>query len=123
MIGSEGHIIHIDYGFILGGNSLVASNVLANTQSSNLLGHVFTSYRFSHNSYRYFVDSPGFNINFESAPFKFTREYAEIMGGFDSTAFAAFEELFTKGFLALQKHIDGLTAIIQVTVLPTFYIV
>ncbi len=30
------------------------------------------------------ADSPGFNINFESAPFKFTGEYADVMGGLDS---------------------------------------
>ena len=59
------------------------------------------------------VDSPGFNMNFESAPFKFTREYMDIMGGPDSPAFQQFEDLFIRGFLALQKHIDGLTAIVQ----------
>jgi len=60
------------------------------------------------------ADSPGFNINFESAPFKFPREYLDLMGGVDSAAFKSFEDLFLRGFLALQKHIDGLTSIVQV---------
>ena len=63
------------------------------------------------------TDSPGFNINFESAPFKLTREYIDIMGGVDSEDFKAFQDLFLRGFLALQKHIDGVTSIIQVCVL------
>jgi len=76
MIDNEGHILHIDYGFILG-------------------------------------DSPGFNINFESAPFKFTRDYADVMGGVDSDAFRTFEDLFLRGFMALQRHTEGLSAIVQ----------
>eukprot|EP01038_Epipyxis_sp_PR26KG_P011216 gene11216-15050_t len=79
LIDTDGHIIHIDYGFIFG-------------------------------------DSPGFNINFESAPFKLTREYIDIMGGsIDSAAFKMFEDLFLRGFTALQKNADGLTAIAQRT--------
>ena len=35
------------------------------------------------------------------------------MGGIDSYAFKQFEELFVRGFFALQKHIDGLITIIQ----------
>ena len=37
-----------------------------------------------------------------------------MMGGIDSYGFKLFEDLFIKGFNALQKHIDGLVAIIQV---------
>ena len=100
------------------------------------------------------ADSPGFNINFENAPFKLTREYLEVrastcsnifqnilvldrsqliavvlcvvvcvvvcvvqvMGGVDSAGFKQFEELFVKGFYALQRHADGLAAIVQVCV-------
>lgn len=76
LIDSEGHIVHIDFGFIFG-------------------------------------DSPGFNINFESAPFKLTKEYVDILGGIDSPVFRQFEELFLRGFEALQKHSDGIASIIQ----------
>ena len=60
------------------------------------------------------IDSPGFNINFENAPFKLTREYLEVMGGINSPAFKMFEDLFVRGFYALQKHVEGLGAIVQV---------
>lgn len=60
------------------------------------------------------ADSPGFNINFESAPFKLTKEYLDLLGGPDSEDFKLFQDLFLRGFLALQKHIDGITSIIQV---------
>lgn len=76
LLDSDGHVIHIDYGFIFG-------------------------------------DSPGFNMNFENAPFKLTREYLEVMGGVESQAFKMFEDLFVRGFFALQKHSDALAAIVQ----------
>lgn len=52
-------------------------------------------------------------MNFESAPFKLTAEYMDILGGLDSQYFRMFEDLFVRGFLALQKHVDGLVAIVQ----------
>jgi phosphatidylinositol 4-kinase B len=52
-------------------------------------------------------------MNFENAPFKLTREYLEVMGGVDSPAFKQFEDHFVKGFYALQKHVEGLSAIVQ----------
>ena len=36
------------------------------------------------------------------------------MGGIDSPAFKMFEDLFVRGFYALQKHVEGLSAIVQV---------
>ncbi len=60
------------------------------------------------------LESPGFNINFESAPFKFTQEYLDLIGGnVDSPLFRLFEDLFIRGFLAIQKHVDGIASIIQ----------
>ena len=60
-----------------------------------------------------FGDSPGFNINFENAPFKLTQEYIDLMGGVDSSTFKMFENLFVRGFLALQKHIDEISAVVD----------
>ena len=59
-----------------------------------------------------FGDSPGFNINFETAPFKLTKEYLDLMGGPDSTAFKLFEELFVRGFLALKRHTEALSSLV-----------
>ena len=39
--------------------------------------------------------------------------HIDVLGGVDSAAFKSFEELFIKGFVALQKHVDGMYAIIQ----------
>jgi phosphatidylinositol 4-kinase B len=52
-------------------------------------------------------------LNFESAPFKLTREYVDLLGGVDSPLFHLFEDLFLKGFLALQQQVDSLAAIVQ----------
>lgn len=62
----EGHIIHIDYGFLLG-------------------------------------IAPGW-WQFETAPFKLTGEYIELIGGFDSECYRYYEALFIKGFLQLRKY-------------------
>ena len=32
-------------------------------------------------------NSPGNNMNFESAPFKLTQEFIDVMGGLDSSVF------------------------------------
>jgi len=36
------------------------------------------------------------------------------MGGVDSDAFRTFEDLFLRGFMALQRHTEGLSAVVQV---------
>lgn len=76
LIDQEGHIVHIDYGFILG-------------------------------------ESPGLNMNYESAPFKLPKEYVDLMGGLDSQTFAMFQDLFIRGFYALQKHVEELATIVH----------
>lgn len=76
LLDDEGHIVHIDFGFILG-------------------------------------DSPGFNINFENAPFKLTREYLNLLGGVESMPFKQFEDLFLRGFKSLQRHTEDIAAIVQ----------
>ncbi len=52
-------------------------------------------------------------MNFESAPFKFTNEYLELLSGPYSAAFKLFEDLFIKGFIALQKNVDSICAVSQ----------
>jgi hypothetical protein len=41
------------------------------------------------------------------------REYLEVMGGIDSPSFKMFEDLFVRGFYALQKHAEGLSAVVE----------
>ena len=76
MLHAHGHVVHIDFGFLLS-------------------------------------NSPGGNMNFESAPFKLTSEYVALMGGVRSATFARFRELVIKGFLAARKHADKLIVLAQ----------
>eukprot|EP00977_Amphora_coffeiformis_P015480 scaffold4515_cov149-Amphora_coffeaeformis.AAC.3 len=52
----------------------------------------------------FFLSSPGKNAGFESAPFKLTREFVEVLDGPDSHLFHVFRELCVRSFLALRKH-------------------
>lgn len=75
MIDSEGHIVHIDFGFV-------------------------------------FTTSPGGNINFESAPFKLTIEYVDIMGGYNSDMYRYFKNCIVRGFMELKKHVNSILYLI-----------
>lgn len=68
LLDADGHIIHIDFGFMLS-------------------------------------NSPG-GIDFESAPFKLTDEYVDILGGANSDRFTYFKVLLLQGFGALRKYQD-----------------
>ncbi|CAB9500574.1 Phosphatidylinositol 4-kinase beta [Seminavis robusta] len=52
----------------------------------------------------FFLSSPGKNTGFESAPFKLTRDFVEVLGGPDSHAFRTFRELCVRSFLVLRRH-------------------
>lgn len=79
LLDNEGHLIHIDFGFML------------------------------HNS-------PGM-INFETAPFKLTRELLEVMEsdaeGTGSELFDYFKVLCIQGFLATRKHADRIVCLVE----------
>ena len=66
MIDNEGHIIHIDFGFML-------------------------------------WNAPGKGLKFEKAPFKFTTEYLEVLGGVHSKVFKQYKKYMAQGFSAIQK--------------------
>jgi hypothetical protein len=61
MIDTRGHLIHIDFGFVMG-------------------------------------MAPGHEFSMERAPFKFTKECVEVMGGFESDVYKEYERLFVDGF-------------------------
>lgn len=86
MISHEGHILHIDFGFL-------------------------------------FTTSPG-KINFENAPFKFTAEYVELLGGVDSDYFRYFTMLVISGLIALQRYLPEIMNIVKImsykSLLPCF---
>ena len=61
-----------------------------------------------------FSNSPGGNMNFESAPFKLTKEYIEIMDGKDSEMFQYFKALMKQGLYEIRKHLDDLIVPIEI---------
>ena len=57
--------------------------------------------------------SPG-NLNFESAPFKLTNEYIEIMDGEQSEIFKHFRELLIQGMIESKKHVESFVKIVEI---------
>ena len=53
-------------------------------------------------------------MGFESAPFKFTQEYLDIMGGLDSPMYEYFESLLIRGFIEVRKHMDEFINLIKI---------
>ncbi|EWS73288.1 phosphatidylinositol 4-kinase (macronuclear) [Tetrahymena thermophila SB210] len=60
-----------------------------------------------------FCISPG-GINFENAPFKLTKEYAQLMGGKESEGFERYKNLVFQGFKELQKYVDEIIFLVQI---------
>jgi phosphatidylinositol 4-kinase len=52
----------------------------------------------------FFLSSPGSNVGFESAPFKLTRDFVELLGGPQSRLFSVYRDLCIKTFIALRRH-------------------
>ncbi|KAJ1405054.1 Protein kinase-like domain superfamily [Sesbania bispinosa] len=79
LLDEEGHVIHIDFGFMLS-------------------------------------NSPG-GVNFESAPFKLTRELLEVMDsdaeGVPSEFFDYFKVLCIQGFLTCRKHAERVILLVE----------
>lgn len=87
LLDKAGHLIHIDFGFMLS-------------------------------------NSPGY-VGFESAPFKLSPEYVELLGGLQSREFGRFKDLLFHGFLELRKHSERLLTLVEVMLkdsrMPCFY--
>merc|ERR1719384_904016 len=62
-----------------------------------------------------FSNSPGGNIGFESAPFKLTVEFIQVMGGEEnSEMFDYFKILLIRGFLEARKHVRKFVLMAQI---------
>jgi phosphatidylinositol kinase/protein kinase (PI-3 family) len=57
--------------------------------------------------------NPG-NVNFESAPFKLTKEYCEILDGMDSDIFQYYKSLMLRGLIEIRKYVDIFVKILEV---------
>ena len=57
--------------------------------------------------------SPG-NVGFETAPFKMTKEYLNLMDGINSEKYNYFIQLLTKGFLEIRKYFDSFVKVVEI---------
>jgi phosphatidylinositol 4-kinase len=58
------------------------------------------------------TSSPG-SLNFETAPFKLTKEFIDLMGGEHKDMFHYFKLLCVRGFLELRKHYDKIVLLVE----------
>lgn len=75
LLDNEGHVNHIDFGFLLS-------------------------------------NAPG-GFGFETAPFKLTQEYIDIMGGVDSAGFSLFKDLLKRAFKDIRKEADSIVILVE----------
>ena len=90
--------------------------------NSNIL--IDSDGRLAHIDFGFCLSATPGNIGFETAPFKFTQEYLDIVGGFDSPMFYYFKILLFKSFVVLKKfseEIWGMMEIMRHAELPCFY--
>jgi len=59
--------------------------------------------------------APGNQFSLETAPFKFTAEMVEVLGGKDGDLYFKFCNLFVNGFLALQPYGEKICEIVKIT--------
>ena len=59
-------------------------------------------------------NAPGGYVGFESAPFKLSPEYIELMGGSGSPDYARFKDLIFQGFQALRKHAERIFLLVEI---------
>jgi hypothetical protein len=57
-------------------------------------------------------NSPG-GMGFESAPFKLTPDYIDILGGIDSEKWTEFKNLFKVQFRIIRKHAERLITLVD----------
>ncbi len=81
-------------------------------------GHVM------HIDFGFMLSNSPRNLGFETAPFKFTEDFVELLDGRGSDLFRYFESLLLKGFVAARKHRDSICMLVEVmqaeSTLPCF---
>lgn len=66
-----------------------------------------------HIDFGFFIyGSPG-GVEFETAPFKLTHEFMEVMGGINGDLYSYFRALVLIGFIEIRKHIDEIMLIME----------
>ncbi len=66
-----------------------------------------------HIDFGFLLDKTPGNIKFERAPFKFTNDFIELIGGIESNYFFLFQDLFFKGFKIIRKNYDTVILMVE----------
>jgi len=64
---------------------------------------------------------PGHEWGFERAPFKFTKEYLDVMGGLNSDCFSQFKKLFVAGFKAARASSQLACGLVEIMMFQSQY--
>ncbi|ETW86100.1 hypothetical protein HETIRDRAFT_60199 [Heterobasidion irregulare TC 32-1] len=105
MIDGEGHIIHIDFGFLF---DIDKSFFRTRSRITKLINALLDDV---------------YGVKFEPNSFKLNHEMVVLMGGRYSQGYNLFQHLTVKGFLAIRPHADQLISTVQLmldTGLPSF---
>lgn len=65
--------------------------------------------------------APGHEFSFERAPFKFTREYLDVMGGPNSSCYAEFKRLFVAGFEVARANAQVALGLVEIMMFKSNY--
>lgn len=64
---------------------------------------------------------PGHEFSFERAPFKFTKEYVEVLGGVGSECYKEFERLFVAGIEVARKNSQIALGLVEIMMFKSNY--
>jgi phosphatidylinositol 4-kinase A len=65
--------------------------------------------------------APGHEFSMERAPFKFTKEYVDVMDGLGSECYAEFERLFVAGLLEARKNSQIALGLVEIMMFKSNY--
>lgn len=65
--------------------------------------------------------APGHEFTFERAPFKLTREYIDVMGGYDSDCYKEFQDLFAEGFMEARANSQIALGLVEIMMFKSNY--
>lgn len=100
LLHSDGHLIHIDFGFIL---SISPKNLgeYTNVDNGTTASVVIN------------VDIVAV-AGFEQSPFKLTPEFVDVMDGPESPLWIEFQHLLLKALMAARKHMDRVINLVEI---------
>lgn len=65
--------------------------------------------------------APGNEFSMERAPFKLTKEYVEVMGGFEDECYKEFERLFVEGFKEARRNSQIALGLVEIMMYKSNY--